>query len=73
LACRHPFSEASTSLNRSDSTGAMALERLVEQQAFGADAERAAERDQFLLAAAEQQRLAVAHRGELADRLVDEI
>jgi hypothetical protein len=42
-----PFSEASTSDNRSDSTGAMPSNGFVEQQASGADAERAAERDHF--------------------------
>src|SRR6202165_6344435 len=49
------------------------LERLVEQQAFCADAECAAKRDQLLLAPTQQQRLAMAHLGEFADHLVHEI
>ena len=68
-----PFSEASTSDKPLGQRRRDSLERLVEQQASGADGERAAERDQLLLAAAQQQRLAMAHLGEFADHLVDEV
>ena len=68
-----PRSEASTSDSRSESAGAIPFEWLVQQQASGADGQRAAERDELLLAPAEQERLAIAHLGELADHAVDEV
>ncbi len=49
-----------------------ALERFVEQETPCADAERAAKRDQLLLASTQQQRLAMAHLGEFRDHLVDD-
>lgn len=42
------------------------FERFVEQQAFGADRKRAAERGQLLLASAQQQRLAVTHPAQFS-------
>src|ERR1700687_5826813 len=49
------------------------LERLVKQQTSCADAERAAKRDQLLLATTQEQRLAMAHLGEFADYRVYKI
>jgi hypothetical protein len=68
-----PFSEASTSDSRSDSAGAIPSNGSSSSRHLVPIAERAAERDQLLLAAAQQQRLALAHLGEFADHLVDEV
>ena len=67
-----PLSEASTSDSRSESAGAIPSNGSSSKQTFGADRKRAAKCDQLLLAAAQQQRLAMAHLGEFADHLVDE-